>query len=185
MLYIQISRPVYPICPSLHVYPIFATPILFHPISLPILPSPQHPDLYRSIAVFLLHAALILIINQTPRASTAPTSRSHAASCRTDQPVDAECYQGEHEEEHDDNYGDDVVLFDHRCGGLCVVEGYGCGCLRVVVVEVYRCNRWCIDVYDRISKIQKSSSSCEHTSQFLISRFCSTRKQGYVSASSQ
>lgn len=31
--------------------------------------------------------------------------------------VDTECYQGEHEEEDDDYYGDYVVLFDHF-GGL-------------------------------------------------------------------
>lgn len=38
--------------------------------------------------------------------------------------VDAECYQGEHEEEDDDYYGDYVVLFDHfgglRVGLVCV-----------------------------------------------------------------
>ena len=35
--------------------------------------------------------------------------------------VDTECYQGEHEEEDDDYYGDYVVLFDHF-GGLFVLS---------------------------------------------------------------
>ncbi|PVH78416.1 hypothetical protein DL98DRAFT_516751 [Cadophora sp. DSE1049] len=58
-----------------------------------------------------------LIINQTPRAPTPTTAPADTTARHGYQVVDAECYQGEHEEEDDDYYSDYVVLFDHF-GGL-------------------------------------------------------------------